>query len=85
MQTQQALDNPYQVLYWNPHIHSQKFAKMVAKYHAERDTEMLKRIAGMTNRQLLYSKQLNWRQRKKYRDWGFQVGREKIYLLPNIT
>lgn len=81
-QEQNEKMNPYQVLYWNPHIHSQKFAKMTAKYHAEQTIEILKKIACLTDRQFFKSSEINWRQRKKYKEWGFQAGREKFYLLP---
>lgn len=77
------IQNPYQVLFLNPHLHAQKFAKMVTKYHQEKDLEMLKRIADLVDRQFLESSEINWRQRTKFKDWGFQVGRKKIYLLPN--
>lgn len=83
LESEKEIQNPYQVLYWNPHIHAQKFAKLATKYHQEKDIEMLKRIADLTDRQFLESAEINWRQRVKYKDWGFQVGRKKFYLLPN--
>jgi hypothetical protein len=78
----EQIQNPYQVLYHNPHLHAQKFAKMVAKYHHQKDVEMLNTIGNLTNRLLCSGSEMNWRQRDKYKDWGFQVGRKKFYLLP---
>lgn len=77
------LKNPYQTLYWNPHLHAQKFAKMTTKYHQERDLEILKRIADLTGRKILDSSDVHWRQRIKFKEWGFQIGLKKVYLLPN--
>lgn len=82
-QAEKDIQNPYQVLFWNPHIHAQKFAKMATKFHNEKELEMLSKIAGLTNRLLCESSEINWRQRIKYKDWGFQIGRKKFYLLPN--
>lgn len=77
--------NPYQVLYLNPHMGAQKFAKMVTKYHQERELDVLRRISVLAGRDLVQSKELNWRQRIKYSEWAFRVGKNTIYLLPKHT
>ncbi len=77
------LKNPYQVLYLCPRMGAQKFAKMATKYHQEKELQVLEKIAELTDRRLVQSCNLNWRQRVKFSAWRFQVGHRKFYLIPN--
>lgn len=74
--------NPYQVLYFNPSIHSIKFAKMAEKYHNDKDLNILKKVSEITGYRLIESERLNWRQREKYKNNKFQIGYHVYYLIP---
>lgn len=74
--------NPYQVLYFNPSIHSVKFAKMAEKYHNFRELNILHKVAQITGYLLVESSNLNWRQRDKWRAHKFKIGYYVYYLIP---
>lgn len=74
--------NPYQVLYFNPSIHSVKFAKMAERYHNFRELSILKKVARLTGYDLIESSRLNWRQRNRWRDNKFRIGYFVYYLVP---
>jgi hypothetical protein len=74
--------NPYQVLYFNPSIHSVKFAKMAEKYHNFRELSILNKVARLTGYDLIESSRLNWRQRDRWRDNKFRIGYFVYYLVP---
>lgn len=78
----ERLVNPYQVLYFNPSMHSVKFAKMAEKYHNFRELSILKKVARLTGYDLIESSRLNWRQRDKWRDNKFKIGYFVYYLIP---
>ena len=79
---QQKPVNPYQILYFNPSIHSVQFAKMAEKWHNTKDVEMLERVADITGFHLVESSKLNWRQRDKFRELKFKIGYYTYYLIP---
>lgn len=82
MQKEKKPVNPYQVLYFNPSIHSVKFAKMAEKWHNTKDLEMLEKVADITGFYLIESSRLNWRQRDKFRENKFKIGYFVYYLIP---
>lgn len=82
MQKEDKPANPYQVLYFNPSIHSVKFAKMAEKWHNTKDVEILKKVADITGFYLVESSKLNWRQRDKFKNLKFKIGYYVYYLIP---
>lgn len=73
--------NPYQVLYWNPSLPVVKFAKMAQKFHNARELEILQRCAALAGYVLAPAGALNWRQKQKWKEASFRVGREVYYFL----
>lgn len=82
MQKEKKPVNPYQVLYFNPSIHSVTFAKMAQKWHNKKDLEILQKVADITGFHLIESSKLNWRQRDKFRELKFKIGYYTYYLIP---
>lgn len=82
MQKEKKSVNPYQVLYFNPSIHSVTFAKMAQKWHNKKDLEILQKVADITGFHLIESSKLNWRQRDKFRELKFKIGYYTYYLIP---
>ena len=77
--------NPYRVLYFNPSLPVVKFSKMVAKYHNSRELDMLKKCARLSGFRVVPSDKLNWKQRQKFQDNAFRVGRFVYYYLSDET
>ena len=75
--------NPYKFLFFNPSLPVVKFSKMAARYHNDRELNILKKCAELSGFAVVASADLHWYQRKKYSDSSFRIGKYGYYFLPN--